>query len=643
MTAAAVLSALTLSPLDAKLSTDGEPAPAQSLSAFAEDISPVTAAGYTVPDSESSAADNADNIAQGGDNKDNNKHFDNSESGIMGMAEDSSSVPGLPPPSEESSAESGNSPETETADTPSDADTFPEESSRSDGDGNPDVPRDDRTDHISDEQTSSADDSNESTAEKSSVRTETVSRDEQIITNDGNVTDTAGKQTFPDGTTSERLFDTDINDGGHYSAPELIFTITHLDPELTLRQTEVRLNGVTQSFGNRVFLSAENGGVNVIYISVSYTAQDGSVVTGYREYTVTLDSDSSQNTDSKPETAPRLVTDLTDHSRTDPQYSFTAFLDGNADDMRLDVLLNGEQLGGSGGHFSCTLTSGENVISLRGGYSLDGVRTEINESFTVTLQPDGEAPFLDYENVPTETRSRFYTLDLIGRDSDGERIHGGGLNVVLNGSRLVNRWNGEYTSYLLELAAGENTLDIRVTDRDGRFADYSYVITCLAGEDGEVIGRASMSVDCAVLGLGELCLTDIDIVQGESAARAIISALEESGFTVGYSGDPDSGCYLYSISGEGIAEGAAIPDRLRACIEADNAVSFTKPSASDCLHDRDFTSGSGWMVTVNGHFTSYGLSDIHLQDGDEVRLRFTLAIGKDIGDNGSGSLYDVQY
>ena len=641
MTAAAVLSALTLSPLDAKLSTDGEPVPAQSLSAFAEDISPVTAAGYTVPDSESSAADNADNIAQSGDNKDNNKHFDNSESGIMGAAEDSSSVPGLPPPSEESSAESDNSPETGSADTPSDADTFSEESSRSDGDGNPDDPHDDQTDssdHTADEQTSPADESSVSSAPD-----ESVSHAETIVTDDGSVTDTAGKQTFPDGTASERLFDTDISDGGHYSAPELSFTITHLVPELTLRQTEVRLNGVPQSFGNRVFLSAENGGVNVIYISASYTAPDGSVVTGYREYTVILDSDSSENTDSKPKTAPRLVTDLTDHSRTDPQYSFTAFLDGNADDMRLDVFLNGEQLIGSGGRFACTLSSGENVISLRGGYSLDGVRTEINESFSVTLQPDGAAPFLDYENVPTETRSRLYTLDLIGRGSDGERIRGGGLNVVLNGSRLVNRWNGEYTSYLLELAAGENTLDIRVTDRDGRFADYSYVITCLAGEDGEVIGRASMSVDCAVLGLGELCLTDIDIVQGESAARAIISALEESGFTVGYSGDPDGGCYLYSISSEGIAEGAAIPDRLRDCIESDNAVSFTKPSAPDCLHDHDFTSGSGWMVTVNGHFTSYGLSDIHLQDGDEVRLRFTLAIGKDIGDNGSGSLYDVQY
>ena len=443
--------------------------------------------------------------------------------------------------------------------------------------------------------------------------------------------------------TYDVLFDTDISDGAHYTDPDLGFTITHLHPELDLRQTEVRLNGAPQAFADRVYLSAENGGENRIYISASYTASDGSTLSGYREYTVYLDSsDVSESSDSSKtdRQPPRLVTDLSEHSRTDKEYSFTAYLDGGGE---LTAYLGDTALTGNGGHYACTLAEGENIITLRGGYELDGIRTEISESYRVTVLPDGKAPVLEYQNVPAETRSRLYTLDLIARDAEGERIRGGGLDVRLNGAALKNRWSGEYTSYLLELEAGENTLDIRVTDSGGRYTDYSYIISCLAAEDGEVIGRAALSVDGAVLGLGELISTEIDIVQGESAARAIVTALENSGYTVGWSGDLDGGCYLYSISGAGISEGAAVPDDLLACIEADPAVTLTRPAEADCLRDRDFTSGSGWMVTVNGHFTSYGLSDIHLLDGDEVRLRFTLAIGKDIGDAGSGSLYDVQY
>ena len=45
----------------------------------------------------------------------------------------------------------------------------------------------------------------------------------------------------------------------------------------------------------------------------------------------------------------------------------------------------------------------------------------------------------------------------------------------------------------------------------------------------------------------------------------------------------------------------------------------------------DFATGSGWMYSVNGIYPNYGFSDCYLQDGDVLRVRFTLRYGADIG------------
>ena len=211
--------------------------------------------------------------------------------------------------------------------------------------------------------------------------------------------------------------------------------------------------------------------------------------------------------------------------------------------------------------------------------------------------------------------------------------------MLLGGTEIKCSWVGEYTSYLLKLTGGENTLDIRVRDREGRSTDYSFVIVCSAAEDGEVIGVCSIRMDAAVLGLGDLMPdTDMEIRQGESAVDAIVRTLEENGFTVELRGE-----YIARISREGMAYGAAIPEPLREELEADNDVRFSGIDSPDSLGERDFTSLSGWMIAVNGHYISYGAGDLHLRDGDLLQLRFTLAAGRDIGDSSAGELYENVY
>ena len=71
-------------------------------------------------------------------------------------------------------------------------------------------------------------------------------------------------------------------------------------------------------------------------------------------------------------------------------------------------------------------------------------------------------------------------------------------------------------------------------------------------------------------------------------------------------------------------------------------IHYTSNSDPDGLSEKDYTTGSGWMITVNDHFTSYGTSDMHLKDGDKLRLRYTLAYGKDIGGYTEGDEnYDI--
>ena len=53
--------------------------------------------------------------------------------------------------------------------------------------------------------------------------------------------------------------------------------------------------------------------------------------------------------------------------------------------------------------------------------------------------------------------------------------------------------------------------------------------------------------------------------------------------------------------------------------------------SSDSLGEHDYTQGSGWMYSVNGKYCNYSMSDYHPQNGDVVRIRYTLANGKDIG------------
>lgn len=484
-----------------------------------------------------------------------------------------------------------------------------------------------------------------SSSESNSAESSGDSSENNQLADDGSHADTPGNKPTDGGDTDIEYFTTDISDGETVESEQYAFKITHLQKRLTVKRIDVSVNGAAVPWTGEVTLSAENGGENRIRIAVTYADKDGKVIAAYKEYTVYLKKPESQP-DPQPQ-APELKTDLSDHTRSDANLQFFAYVSGEVQDTKLTVYCKNNKLKADGTAYSCTLDMGINKIRITAEFTYEGERQEIYREFDIRLIAETTpetAPYLAYHNVPDTVRGSLYTLDLAPRDYNGNTLYYSNLYVRLNGVTVNYSWDGEYTSYLLDLTAGENTLDIRVTDNEGRYTDYSFVITCLAAQEGEVIGYASLEMDANVLGLGVLLPEmQIEIRQGESAAQSIVRALEESGFTVEGTGDFDSGYYIARIGKSGIAAAAQIDQTLRGFIESDVSVHFSDRSDPDSLGEKDHTTGSGWMISVNGHYTSYGTSDLHLKDGDKLRLRFTLAYGKDIGANFEGNNYDVCY
>lgn len=65
-----------------------------------------------------------------------------------------------------------------------------------------------------------------------------------------------------------------------------------------------------------------------------------------------------------------------------------------------------------------------------------------------------------------------------------------------------------------------------------------------------------------------------------------------------------------------------------------NENTFNSAYIQGINHLYEFSCGplSGWMYAVNGEFPDYGVSRYVLEDGDEIELRYTCDLGRDLGE-----------
>ena len=231
------------------------------------------------------------------------------------------------------------------------------------------------------------------------------------------------------------------------------------------------------------------------------------------------------------------------------------------------------------------------------------------------------------------TKSEKLTFDLWAKDVTGNKISSSNITVTNNEQHVDVNWDDlEKTSYTLQLDIGSNHVVIQV-EHNGQVTSKSYTLIREAAEDGDVIGSFTFSLEAFTVGLGYIIEPiQVDLIKGKNAAQHLDSVINEYGFNYDYTGSLESGFYLSSIlngSNYVYKNEPFIPDVLNEKLEGNyDEMSYDEQYG---LGEFDFNYMSGWMYSVNRNFPNVGFADHYLQDGDVMRVQYTLAYGLDIG------------
>ena len=284
---------------------------------------------------------------------------------------------------------------------------------------------------------------------------------------------------------------------------------------------------------------------------------------------------------------------------------------GIAQDFTRAVTYTVTAMDNSAQTYTVTVTAGSNP-NTGGNVPVTG-----NDQITTTLT-----------NGVTQRGSRL-TFDVWARDKSGSKI---ASTVTLNGTHVPYTWDDvEKTSYTLTFTQeGGNTVVVCAGD-----ATETYSISYVPTQNGGVVGQAVVSIEAFSIGGGYVVEPlSVDIYEGENAAQLLDRVLSTHGLSKDQTGTLTSGFYLAGIKGAALAsmpkDGSSVPADLLSRLG-----SVGTRSNHDWLGEFDFTNGSGWMYCVNNVFPNVGFSDYYLNEGDVMRIQYTLALGADIGGAGA--------
>lgn len=253
----------------------------------------------------------------------------------------------------------------------------------------------------------------------------------------------------------------------------------------------------------------------------------------------------------------------------------------------------------------------------------------------VNYSPSVASDLTDGETVNGSYRT-FYVR---GEDYKGNYLGASNLEVYGNGTKLYSTADeGDMVKYRLDLADGENKIKITVTDKEGRTITVTYTIYKGDEKEPEPAGTVTFSLEASTVGLGYLIGPSEEVYyEGEQLSYVIDRVLQKYGYTYRYDGSLTNGFYLKHVIRSGITNGYSIPDDLYAKLQEVNCE--IEDYHLDSLGEFDFTKNSGWMYYVNGAEMSSGISTYYPADGDEIRIRFSLYAGADVGGSMQGETW----
>jgi len=230
-------------------------------------------------------------------------------------------------------------------------------------------------------------------------------------------------------------------------------------------------------------------------------------------------------------------------------------------------------------------------------------------------------------------------FDVFAKDYEGAKTE---CRVSVNGINVEPTWNDETkTSFTLEFQdSGEYVVEITATDAGGISQTKTYNIIYEMAEYGEPIGKATVCIEAFTVGGGYIVApVEIDVLEGVNCAYLLDEFLSDNNLSYMSTGSLDGGFYLATVSDIPEFTPVICETLLSALTDAGFDIQLESYTPNE-LSEFDFTQGSGWMYCVNGIFPNVGFSEYYLQDGDVMRIQFTLAYGSDIGGaSGAGYSY----
>ena len=276
-------------------------------------------------------------------------------------------------------------------------------------------------------------------------------------------------------------------------------------------------------------------------------------------------------------------------------------------------------------------TTGTTILQIKYQDAQGNVQTYVKK--IDYIRPEGSTPVekqpLIQTNIKEEGMYNQPTLnfDVWVTDYRGKPLSYSDMEVKVNGEAADYIGEMDRQTYSTQLRLGSNQITIKITDAYQYTVTKSYTVYYKSGK-----GTITISLEAGTFGLKYLVEPKkIDVESGVSLAHVLDEYLQAEGFEYSYTGNLDDGFYLAKIQKKNLIKGFSIPKDLIQCIEKDELMFQPDGYESlDTLGEFDFCQGSGWMYSINGLYSSYGFNKAYVQDGDVVRIRFTLAYGKDI-------------
>lgn len=347
-------------------------------------------------------------------------------------------------------------------------------------------------------------------------------------------------------------------------------------------------------------------------------------------------------------------TNLMNETVTKENYSFYASAKAGNETIPLTVSHNDKTVeDDASGNYTVSLREGKNTITLKAKKG----KNIAEKTYIVHLsKPDGgssedvEADFyIQFPDIKDgETiRNSVHTFHVKAVDEKGALRTNRGISITAtnNGERIPIDWsNDAHVSFKLSVVDGTNEIKVTAKDRDGLTATATITIYGDIAGENEVIGSITFSLEATTIGLGYIIPPQkVDIYPQERASQVLDRIFEEHGISYEYTGSHENSFYLSAIYKPGLVTNPKIPEDLAELVARDFSRFDPEDYLPDSLGEFDFSNGSGWMYSVNGHYPNVGFADYYFKDGDVVRIRFTLALGADIGGGMPGTNYGKEW